>query len=81
VAYIKCRCKKDDKPKILDQINPDRTENEKKSYIPLSELCSKIWPGDLNLAIEMTEQELLLGWHYKRIKKNYVFTDLYNRCN
>ena len=29
----------------------------------------------------MTEQELLIGWHSKRLKETYVFTDLYNSCN
>jgi hypothetical protein len=51
---------------MLEQINPNRTEDGKKSFIPLSDLCNKIWPWDLNLAIEITEQELLIGWHYKR---------------
>jgi hypothetical protein len=38
----------------------------KGEIIPLSDFCNKIWPMNLDLAIEMTEHDLLVGKHHIR---------------
>jgi hypothetical protein len=46
----------------------------------LNELCTEIWPKMLDLAIEITEYELTVGYNHQRDLKNSIFLSLYEEC-
>ncbi len=48
---------------LLDLKRKENLDLNGKS-IPLNKLCNEIWPDNIDLAIEMTEHDLLVGKHH-----------------